>query len=255
MFYFFFFFFFFFSSRRRHTRYWRDWSSDVCSSDLGATAAMPCLPGDGVFVSGWARAATAARGFRFGANFYDAGSNFLGTVYGTANGDATTGWSFASGQVTAPPGSALALPVVQVQATGAAAEVHDIDDVTMSGRGSVLLQTQVFTVTGINPPFAGFQGVNFTPAAATNTVLSNAAIQTGPPKLPALTLWAGFGSTGFYQHWARLGGRVTLAVTLTDTYSTTLGFSKTVKVTGSNNSLAPRWNKVRIPVPYKPGFD
>src|SRR3712207_8452975 len=25
---------FFFSSRRRHTIYWRDWSSDVCSSDL-----------------------------------------------------------------------------------------------------------------------------------------------------------------------------------------------------------------------------
>src|SRR5947209_12312849 len=25
---------FFFSCRRRHTRYWRDWSSDVCSSDL-----------------------------------------------------------------------------------------------------------------------------------------------------------------------------------------------------------------------------
>src|SRR5204862_1578291 len=29
-----FFFFFFFSSRRRHTRSLRDWSSDVCSSDL-----------------------------------------------------------------------------------------------------------------------------------------------------------------------------------------------------------------------------
>src|SRR3712207_9261742 len=29
----------FFSSRRRHTIYWRDWSSDVCSSDLpGASA-------------------------------------------------------------------------------------------------------------------------------------------------------------------------------------------------------------------------
>src|SRR5208282_1292695 len=28
------FFFFFFSSRRRHTRCYRDWSSDVCSSDL-----------------------------------------------------------------------------------------------------------------------------------------------------------------------------------------------------------------------------
>src|SRR6266511_5593210 len=28
-------YFFFFSSRRRHTRFSRDWSSDVCSSDLG----------------------------------------------------------------------------------------------------------------------------------------------------------------------------------------------------------------------------
>src|SRR5437762_9025586 len=33
---------FFFSSRRRHTRYIGDWSSDVCSSDLGdAVAAAP----------------------------------------------------------------------------------------------------------------------------------------------------------------------------------------------------------------------
>src|SRR6266849_4950125 len=31
---------FFFSSRRRHTRSTRDWSSDVCSSDLSATACV-----------------------------------------------------------------------------------------------------------------------------------------------------------------------------------------------------------------------
>src|SRR5207253_6011230 len=31
------FIFFFFSSRRRHTRWPRDWSSDVCSSDLKGT--------------------------------------------------------------------------------------------------------------------------------------------------------------------------------------------------------------------------
>src|SRR5438445_5751204 len=30
---------FLFASRRRHTSYWRDWSSDVCSSDLSAP---PC---------------------------------------------------------------------------------------------------------------------------------------------------------------------------------------------------------------------
>src|SRR5581483_12324673 len=35
------FFFFFFSSRRRHTRYWRDWSSDVCSSDLWNSSDRP----------------------------------------------------------------------------------------------------------------------------------------------------------------------------------------------------------------------
>src|SRR5690606_40976479 len=36
-----FFFFFFFSSRRRHTRFSRDWSSDVCSSDLCRNARKP----------------------------------------------------------------------------------------------------------------------------------------------------------------------------------------------------------------------
>src|SRR5699024_6802488 len=50
--------FFFFSSRRRHTRSKRDWSSDVCSSDLnhgkfisdsaGHTEELATLDGDGV---------------------------------------------------------------------------------------------------------------------------------------------------------------------------------------------------------------
>src|SRR5207245_7467012 len=48
--------FFFFSSRRRHTRCYRDWSSDVCSSDLARVRSKlrsqlkPTLPGgaDGI---------------------------------------------------------------------------------------------------------------------------------------------------------------------------------------------------------------
>src|SRR3712207_7961014 len=36
----------FFSSRRRHTKYWRDWSSDVCSSDLYRDGAEPCSAAD-----------------------------------------------------------------------------------------------------------------------------------------------------------------------------------------------------------------
>src|SRR2546421_11942430 len=45
------FFFFFFSSRRRHTRSDRDWSSDVCSSDLATVDSRGCpsdADGDGV---------------------------------------------------------------------------------------------------------------------------------------------------------------------------------------------------------------
>src|SRR2546426_2666770 len=37
------FFFFFFSSRRRHTRLQGDWSSDVCSSDLGGAVYSPAI--------------------------------------------------------------------------------------------------------------------------------------------------------------------------------------------------------------------
>src|SRR5690606_40370055 len=40
---------FFFSSRRRHTRFSRDWSSDVCSSDL--VAGLVALPL--AMVGGW----------------------------------------------------------------------------------------------------------------------------------------------------------------------------------------------------------
>src|SRR5690606_40412893 len=38
--------YFFFSSRRRHTRFSRDWSSDVCSSDLRSTSFVPILSSD-----------------------------------------------------------------------------------------------------------------------------------------------------------------------------------------------------------------
>src|SRR5690606_40056523 len=37
---------FFFSSRRRHTRFSRDWSSDVCSSDLGLSGCWNCRDRD-----------------------------------------------------------------------------------------------------------------------------------------------------------------------------------------------------------------
>src|SRR5207249_9003324 len=44
------FFFFFFSSRRRHTRSKRDWSSDVCSSDLHPDGSTLRFDGDGAAI-------------------------------------------------------------------------------------------------------------------------------------------------------------------------------------------------------------
>src|SRR6266576_6465791 len=46
--------YFFFSSRRRHTRSLRDWSSDVCSSDLAdlTLAENGTVRGDGTLVLG-----------------------------------------------------------------------------------------------------------------------------------------------------------------------------------------------------------
>src|SRR5438128_7127887 len=62
-------FFFFFSSRRRHTRCYRDWSSDVCSSDLGGSLRSTS---DG-----------AAAGMAFGAKQRERGEAAM-AVLGTA---------------------------------------------------------------------------------------------------------------------------------------------------------------------------
>src|SRR3712207_8040048 len=76
--------FVFFSSRRRHTRYWRDWSSDVCSSDLGAIAAhgMGGIWGTlscGLFTTP-ALAAVGEPGLFYGGGFYQLGIQALGIV-------------------------------------------------------------------------------------------------------------------------------------------------------------------------------
>src|SRR5215467_15994531 len=64
--FFFFLLFFFFSSRRRHTRLQGDWSSDVCSSDLGVIRALNDGSADIGFL---AYDETRAREVDFGAPF------------------------------------------------------------------------------------------------------------------------------------------------------------------------------------------
>src|SRR3712207_8786001 len=59
---------FFFSSRRRHTRYWRDWSSDVCSSDL-AYEFPTQVTGDETYPRGTVAMANSGQGFD-GSQFF-----------------------------------------------------------------------------------------------------------------------------------------------------------------------------------------
>src|SRR3989440_2925826 len=71
--------FFFFSSRRRHTRSDRDWSSDVCSSDLGWRGTRPpyfrailkAPPRAGLFFIGSKRPVVAVGLFLFGMNMFN----------------------------------------------------------------------------------------------------------------------------------------------------------------------------------------
>src|SRR5690606_41065232 len=66
---------FFFSSRRRHTRFSRDWSSDVCSSDLAAQ------------LSGMAQGV----GYVLAAF----GPLLIGVLHSITGGYAAAGWLFA----------------------------------------------------------------------------------------------------------------------------------------------------------------
>src|SRR5690606_38147041 len=76
--------FFFFSSRRRHTRFSRDWSSDVCSSDLAVKQVI--LPLDGTRES----EAVAPQAAEF-AKWLDAELMVMGVIHPSAHAEAGIG--------------------------------------------------------------------------------------------------------------------------------------------------------------------
>src|SRR5437660_5717952 len=99
-------FFFFFSSRRRHTRWPRDWSSDVCSSDLAGQAQILAvnnaeLKGDYAFnFTGFSASSTGSSVFSAGGRFRADGAGNL------TNGELDT------------TGAGLATPLVAQAFTG-----------------------------------------------------------------------------------------------------------------------------------------
>src|SRR5690606_39863705 len=67
---------FFFSSRRRHTRFSRDWSSDVCSSDLMKNAVSNGIRGVINFVRGLPGKIVSALG-NLGSLLVNAGKSII----------------------------------------------------------------------------------------------------------------------------------------------------------------------------------
>src|SRR3989449_1442106 len=98
--------FFFFSSRRRHTRCSRDWSSDVCSSDLGTiTGGSQTTNASGVATLGsWTLSPTAGQNTLTASSGTLSGSPVTFTATGSAGPAATMGKS-SGGNLTGEGGT------------------------------------------------------------------------------------------------------------------------------------------------------
>src|SRR6266496_5077522 len=103
-------FIFFFSSRRRHTSSLRDWSSDVCSSDLAGLLGRAATV---AFVLAAIGVAFVASGFvRLSGRFSHAGSvyAFVGRTLGPRAGF-LAGWALLGTYLVFPPVSILGVAV------------------------------------------------------------------------------------------------------------------------------------------------
>ena len=220
-------------------------SAAHCPAGSFATEMLAVTPGAQVFAAAWFRSAVSARSCQVGAAFYDAAGNALAVIYGAAVTDSASAWTQATDNelIVAPAYAAWARAIVQVLSAGAASEVHYADDVVLATQGAAF-----YAVTSTGSPGSGINQISFSPAV-TALQAGDVAVQVGPtPVLSAVTFWAGFGSNIYYLNWARLGGRVTFSLTLTDEQGNTLSMAKTVKCAGGNSATVPTWHKIRIPL-------
>src|SRR5690606_11586424 len=136
---------FFFSSRRRHTRFSRDWSSDVCSSDLsqlnreGSDMARCTAPSRGHRTASGAAACPAcggrSRGYGYSTYsppYYPSGSSGGGRISGggggSSSGTARPRWSRAGSSVVYTPAEVRTLTPIResFERRATAPELRDV---------------------------------------------------------------------------------------------------------------------------------
>src|SRR5947209_12159874 len=145
--FFFFYIFFFFSSRRRHTRYWRDWSSDVCSSDLfllnvtALSSNQTLVPTTNIIISGFGTNRTAT--ITPAPNQNGSGAIRLTVSDGTTN--ASTSFTLTVNPVNDPP---TLDRIADINGTSPAGNATFSQTVSLTGIGTgATNETQTLTVT------------------------------------------------------------------------------------------------------------
>jgi hypothetical protein len=228
-----------------------------CSAASILANGLPVIPGSTVTASGWFRAQATGRSVNVGVDFYDNTGTFISTLRGSNVTDSTTTFVQPTALVIAPPSSAVCRlnPQVIAAAFGPPGEVHYLDDpflaVTQwqpSNRCVVGPQSAHWDPS--NPPINSRTGAGSQPGAFYASPILAGADLTG---LPSLSVWAGFGSD-YWDTWHK--GPAVFAFTLTDVNGATIGFSRTMTVRASDDSDAPKWQRVTAAIPQNvPGFD
>lgn len=103
-----------------------------CTAGNIATQGMGVMPGDTVVASAWFRSAVSVRSCNVGVDFYQRNGSFISRLAGGNISDSTSAWTQATATVTAPALAFYCRASTGVLATGAASEVHDVDDVLMA---------------------------------------------------------------------------------------------------------------------------
>lgn len=173
----------------------------------------------------------------------------------TVNLPANT-WTAVLGTFTAPPNAAFALYQLQISGSPSTGTAVFWDDAFMVrnlwsqsalGPGPFSARWATAGITGLFVDSGQAKAVTYSRSGLTSMNLTG---------LTGLTLWLGLGSTGFYPWWGlKLAGQVQLTITLTDAAGNTAAWSHSRRVRMSNNSVAPAWQKIRLPIPQSGAFN
>jgi hypothetical protein len=115
-----------------------DMSAGSCLAANFATQMLACVPGDIIHVAAFSRSVASARSVAVGAEFYTAAGVQISATFGTTVTNSTSNFTTnPTADITAPATAAWVRNRVEVLATGAGAEVHYFDDITMT-RGAAV---------------------------------------------------------------------------------------------------------------------